>query len=287
MLAIFSGPDENVLSYPSLSPDGRRVVASRVVEGNEDVWLLDGDRQTRFTFDPGADRFPVWSPRGDEILFDSIRTGQRQLYLKPVNGAESERVLVDSTAQKVANDWSRDGRFIVYYTVDRETQRDLWVRPMTGDTTPRPLVRGTFDERGARFSPDGRFIAYMSNESGRDEVYVRAFDAAKPQAPGAQWQISSTGGMYPTWRADGRELYYVGPAGEIMAAPIAVSGSAFEPGAPVVLFQSRIYGGGVDLAQGREFDVSRDGRFLINIGLDQAPSPITLIQNWRPAGATP
>ena len=67
-----------------------------------------------------------------------------------------------------------------------------------------------------------------------------------------------------------------------MAAPIKATGETLEPGAPVALFQTRIVGGGVDNQQSRQYDVTRDGRFLINTVLDDAASPITLIQNWKP-----
>ena len=168
------------------------------------------------------------------------------------------------------------------------------------------------------FSPDGRFVAYMSNESGRSEIYVRPFarpfdfstgsgssrvssrdDFAqdRPAASGAalrlrsgqaanaaggQWQVSTAGGIVPRWRRDGKELYYLNPAGAMMAAPITVTGSTVAPGAPVALFPTRIYAGGADAAQGRQYDVTRDGRFLINTVLDAASAPITLLMNWHP-----
>ena len=99
---------------------------------------------------------------------------------------------------------------------------------------------------------------------------------------GGQWQVSTTGGLYPRWRPDGKELYYIGPDGQMMAAPVTTTGATFEPGTPVALFQTRILGGGADNFQGRNYDVARDGRFLINTVLDDAASPITLLQNWRP-----
>jgi hypothetical protein len=127
----------------------------------------------------------------------------------------------------------------------------------------------------------------MSNESGRMEIYVRPF--AHPSARGVgltevsgQWQISTTGGINPRWRGDGRELYFLAPNGAIMAATITVSGSALTPGAPVPLFRTRIVGGGTENNQGRQYDVSRDGRFLVNTVLGDTSSPITLVQNWHP-----
>ena len=82
---------------------------------------------------------------------------------------------------------------------------------------------------------------------------------------------------------DSKELYYIGPDGQMMAVPITSTGASLEPGTPVMLFPTHIYGGGVENAQGFQYDVSHDGRFLINTVLDDAASPITLIQNWKPA----
>ena len=101
---------------------------------------------------------------------------------------------------------------------------------------------------------------------------------------GGQWQVSTVGGISPRWRLDGRELYYLGPDGQMMAAPIAVAGATLAPGAPVTLFDTRIYGGGVDNLLFWQYDVARDGRFLINTVLDEAAAPITLIQHWAPPG---
>jgi hypothetical protein len=98
----------------------------------------------------------------------------------------------------------------------------------------------------------------------------------------AQWQVSTVGGVYPRWRPDGQELYYLGPPSEMMGTPITVTGATLTPGAPAALFHTRIYGGGADNLQGRQYDVTRDGRFLINTVLGDASGPITLLQNWKP-----
>ena len=107
-------------------------------------------------------------------------------------------------------------------------------------------------------------------------------DRAAVSRTGGQWQVSTAGGIFPRWRPDGKELYYLGPDGQMMAAPVTATGATLEPGAPVALFATRIVGGGVDNAQGRQYDVARDGRFLINTVLDDAALPITLLQNWNP-----
>jgi Tol biopolymer transport system component len=281
------GPPDDDLSGMSISPDGLRAAVVREGQGNTHLWLIDRVRSTRLTFGAGLDGYPLWSPDGQRIVFSSTRTGLLNLYEKPTSGAGTEVVLVDTPQTKLPNDWSRDGRFLLYHSIDPKTSRDLWVRPMESGGTPWSLLKTPFDERWGQFSPDGRWVAYQSNESGQFEIYVRPFvvktSGGTSGAPGSQWQVSTLGGSYPRWRSDGRELYYLAPAGDLMAAPIAARGATLDPGTPVALFRPPIVGGGIDSSQGWQYDVSRDGRFLINTVLDTArPAPITLIQHWNP-----
>jgi Tol biopolymer transport system component len=284
-LGPLGAPDDNDLNAPRVSPDGHRAAVHRTVQGNADIWLLDGTRTSRFTSDAARDRFPVWSPDGSRIAFDSNRRGPRDLYQKSSGGAGAEELLLESPQDKAVLDWSADGRFVLYTSIDPQTGYDLWVLPTDDERKPWAFLKTSFNERWGAFSPDGRWVAYMSDESGQMEIYVRPFgEDASGAARGAsaQWQVSTSGGVYPRWRPDGQELYYLGPRSEMMAAPITVTGATLTPGAPVVLFPTRIWGGGVDNLQGRQYDVSRDGRFLINTVLDDAPGPITLLQNWKP-----
>jgi hypothetical protein len=158
---------------------------------------------------------------------------------------------------------------------------------MVGDRTPAVFLKTSFREIYGAFSPDGRWVAYQSNESGRAEIYIRRFvppgaAGTTSTAAGGQWQVSTTGGITPVWRSDGKELYYLNPSGGMMAAPIVVTGGTLAPGAPVMLFPTRIYGGGVDQQLGWQYDVAPDGRFLINTEPDNVVAPITLLQNWQP-----
>ena len=153
------------------------------------------------------------------------------------------------------------------------------VLPMGGERKPVVFLKTAFDERSPQFSPDGRWVAYQSNESGMNQIYVRPFPGA-----GGQWQVSTAGGIQVRWRHDGKELYYIAPDGKLMAVPIFVKDTAIEPGTPVALFQTRIWGGGANANQRQQYDVSRDGQFLINVNTeDAATSPITLLLNWKPS----
>jgi Tol biopolymer transport system component len=214
------------------------------------------------------------------------------LYQKLASGTGMEERFVASDELKSPSSWSADGRFLLYLSIDSQSTGDLRVVPMVGNRTPSVFLKTPFREAYGAFSPDGRWVAYQSNESGRSEIYVRPF--VPPGTPGTgaraaagQWQVSAAGGIHPAWRPDSKELYYINPAGAMMAAPITVTGSTLEPGAPVVLFPTRIVSGGEDNTrsrQGRQYDVDPDGRFLINTVLDRTgTAPITLIQNWNPA----
>jgi Tol biopolymer transport system component len=280
-------PDENGIITPRISPDGRRVAVSRVVQGNADIWLLDGARDNRFTFDAAQDLFPIWSPDGSRIVFNSNRKGTVNLYIKPSGGgAGAEELLLESAQDKYAGGWSPDGRLLLFLSIDPQSGRDIWVLPLNGDRKPRVFLKTNFDEVAGPFSPDGRWVAYQSNESGRFEIYVRPFVEAGSGTN--QWQVSTAGGLSPDWRSDGKELYYIAPDGKMMAASIDVRGAQLQVDAPVALFQTRIVGGGLNLALGRQFDVSRDGRFLINtVPEEDAASPITILQNWRSRQSRP
>ena len=277
-LGTLGAPDATQVD-PALSPDGRQVAVSRVAQGNTDLWLIDAARTTRFTFDPAPDRYPVWSPDGSRLVFSRTRAGILDLYQKPANGAGAEALLLGSPQTKVATSWSPDGRSLLYTNVSPKTGYDVWLLPMAGDPKPRPCLNSTFAELSSAFSLDGHWVAYQSDESGRHEIYVRPFPG-----PGGQWQISTTGGKDPRWRPDGKELYYIAPDSRLMAAPIASSGTALQPGLPTALFQPRIAGGGTpNLLYRQQYDVAPDGRFLINVSVDETnAAPITVITNWNP-----
>jgi Tol biopolymer transport system component len=274
-------PTGQELRNPELSPDGRRVAMRRMAQGNSDVWLGDLVRGglTRLTFDAGLDNHPVWAPGGTRIAFTSTRTGRDDLYVKPSDGTGAEARVLASPHAKIPQAWSRDGRWLLYYETHPTTGRDLWALDLSAPgAEPRVVARTSADESLAEFSPDGRWVAYQTNESGRFEVVVQPFPDA-----GGTWQVSTAGGVAPRWRADGQELYFLAPDATLMAAPVAAAGASFVAGPPVVLFRTRIMGGGTSVVGRPQYAVAADGRFLINQTVtDAATPPITLILNWRP-----
>jgi len=293
--SVIGAPGVRTAGTFRLSPDGRRVAVQRrtaSADSNLNIWLLDGLRASRLTFNPGNDAFPVWAPDGARIVYRSIRPGQPEsLFQTLTNGTRVEEPLLQNGQSLVPTSWSADGKFVLYSSVEAKSgDSDLWVLPMSGtedDRTPFVFLKTAFREAYGEFSPDGRWVAYHSNETGRPEVYVRPFvppggaGTAAPSAAG-QWQVSTAGGIHPVWRADGKELYYLNPDGALMAVPITVAGGTLAPSAPVMLFATHILYGGTDAQLGRQYGVARDGRFLINTVLNETAAPITLIQNWRP-----
>ncbi len=286
-LARTGAAESSSTSNPELSPDGKRVALNSDVSGNSDIWLLETARGvlSRFTFDADVDNCPVWSPDGSRLVFESHRNGVPGLYRKLASGAGAEEPLLEASDHPSPTDWSRDGGFILYRKLDPKTGFDLWVLPVlpqAGDRKPFAFVNTSFEEREGQFSPDGRWVAYQSNESGRFEVYVQPFPG-----PGGKWQVSTEGGAQPRFRADGRELFYIGLDGTLMAAPItpAAAGQPLEAGTPVALFPTRIAGGAVPgTVLKHQYAVAPDGqRFLINVTTEEAvTSPITLILHWKP-----
>jgi Tol biopolymer transport system component len=260
-----------------LSRDGKRLAMQRLVDGNSDIWLTDLARgvSSRFTFDASIEDNPVWSPDGKLIAFSSGAAGAdvtADLYRKVSTGVGNSESLFASDLPKEATDWSSDGRFILFNVYDPNNGSDIWVLPLFGDGKPYPLLNTRFEESAGFFSPDGHWFAYASNETGRYEVYVQTF----PQT-GGRWLISTGGGGQPHWRADGKELFYVGPDKSLMSVEVK-TGSTFETSTPKPLFLTKVR---ESMAPNR-YVVAPDGqRFLINCPAGElAAAPIIVIVNW-------
>jgi eukaryotic-like serine/threonine-protein kinase len=273
----------------AFSPDGTKIVAERVdpQSSNRDLWMFDltRDVSTRFTFDQGAERFPVWSPDGSRIVY-GLNQGNGQifdLYQKLSNGGGDAEVLFKSDKGKIPVGWSRDGRFLLFSWGPPE--RNTFVLPVEGGKGS-PLKAGEpylFLPKvtGGRFSPDERWVAYPSDESGKYEVYVRPFDPKAPNGSppgGGVFQVSKGGGSSPHWSGDGKELYYLSPDGNVMAAPVTLN-PVFQPGTPKVLFK---FPGPAITATVPFWDVTPDGkRFLRAVPLaSNSAAPFTVVLNW-------
>jgi dipeptidyl aminopeptidase/acylaminoacyl peptidase len=255
----------------ALSRDGTRLaVAVYERRGRQaDIWLVDSVRGTggRLTFDTAEENFPVWAPAGDRVAFVSARSNLR---MKSAAGVSSDQLLVDMKLDATFDDWSADGRLLIFETNDTKTGEDLWVLPFDGDRKPRPLIQTPADEGSAQLSPDGRWLVYTSNESGVTEVYVQPFPPS-----GAKSLISRDGGTEPRWRADGKELYYLAPDRTMMAVDVH-AGAAFDSGTPTRLFRLPA----INLGE-INYVVAKDGRFLVNVRVQQTGTTMTVVTDWR------
>jgi hypothetical protein len=260
-----------------LAPDGQHVLFSRynLQSGGSDLWLRDVKSGTdvRLTSKPSNNSVAVWSPDASRILMATKQGGEHyQLYEKVVSRLEQEALLFQSDVSKYPTDWSRDGRYIIYYQGMPQTKNDIWALPLFGDRKPFPLLQTPANESGGTLSPDGQWLAYHSDESGRSETYVQKFSDGSRKR-----RISTNGGVCPQWRGDGRELYYHALDNKLMAASVT-GGTSLAVGAPVAIVELG-YRGIVDHAY---YSVDRDGqRFLLNTVVEsETNSPLTVIVNW-------
>ena len=265
-----------------LSPDGTRIAEGRVDErGIWVVWALDLARgiSTRLTFEGGGAGNGIWSPDGSQIVYAPGGGQSVDLYVKPASGAGLGQLLYHSDQIKTPMDWSRDGRYVLFAQRGKGTGLDLYVLPMQGEHKPTPYLVTPFNEGQAMFSPDGHWVVYTSNETGKKEVYVQPF----PMSTGGKWPVSNGGGSQPRWSKDGKELFYFGPDSTLMAVSANTNGGTFQPGAPKPLFRTEVLGGdGGAPSVAWRWDVTKDGRFLINTALDtDTSSPVTILLNWQ------
>jgi serine/threonine protein kinase/Tol biopolymer transport system component len=276
---------------PRLSRDGLRL-ASSVGAGNSEIWVDDLGRSVRMrlTFDPDTDKgIPVWSPDGSRILYSTLRGGKAPLgiFQKASNGTGGPEPLLPSgkpDREAWATDWSPDGRFVLFSRggMANNVDADIWVLPLFGERKPSLFIHTAASAYEGQFSPDGRWVAYTSSESGRPEVYVVPFEAAKFLAggrtnstPAGKWQISSNGGSVPRWRRDGKELFYLSLDNTMMAVEVEGKGSSFQLARAQPLFVAPINPFSLT------YDASPDGkRFVISFVPEEENLPLVLMSSW-------
>jgi len=178
----------------------------------------------------------------------------------------------DNAATFITTDWSRDGRYIIETAPSPKTGTDIWLQPLFGERKLIPYVHTEANERLGKVSPNGKWLAYMSDETKRNEVYVQTFPN-----PGGKWQVSVNGGGKPVWSRDGKELFFISSDQKMMAVEVKDSGK-FEAGTPRALFNTSLS----FTSTSGFFDVSKDGRFLMPIAMEQsANAPMTVVINWQ------
>jgi DNA-binding SARP family transcriptional activator len=258
------------------SPDGRRIAAHVLSADRDlgDIWALDatGESFRRVTFDSGS-HSPVWSVDGQRIAFANKPGGRPAGWAIRWAGADgsdsAETLLPFAPGGQLPADFAPDGRALVLLRGHPVTRHDIWILPLHGDKRLLPYLHGPFDEHSADVSPDGRWLAYVSNESGRDEVYVRAFPT-----PSAPVLISSGGGREPRWAASGREVFYRGEKGMVAAA--VTTSRSVRVGRRTVLFDDKPY---VRHGSAAAYDVHPDGRRFVMVRRGSEGPQVVVVLN--------
>ena len=274
------GAPPRAYALPRLSPDGTRV-ALDVGDDEDDVWVWDLTRETltRLTFAAERDGYPVWTPDGQRVVFESHRAGEGNLFAKSADGTGAVEHLTESPTHQSPLSMSPDGEWIVFEDGigDRSS---LALLPSNGESSWELLLESGFNERNGEISPDGQWLAYQTNASGQDEIYVQPF----PDVDAGRWQISTTGGTRPLWGPDGRELFYMTEAG-VMGVTVETD-AGFEPGTPGLVVEGFYF----REARGRTYDIAPDGqRFLMikegaTVDADDPFAGLTqivVVQNWH------
>jgi len=283
-LLAFAGDRPQVFAVPvaggasrAITDEGEGVVAFD--------WSPDGNRIAYLTRDPiSAEEERRRRDRASVIHADAPAPPTR-LVVRPLDTPD-RRVLTPPSHYVDAFSWRPDGRAIAYSAAARSGftapySSRIYTIDVEGGA-PAPIVDRPGMNVSPQFSPDGRWIAYESNESGQFEIYVRPF----PES-GGKWQISTAGGTQVRWRRDRKELFYVAPDGRLMAASISTgpSGQTVTTAGVVPLFMTQFASGANIVAGISQYDVAANGRFLMNVSVDDAVSapPITIVLNWQAA----
>jgi serine/threonine protein kinase/Tol biopolymer transport system component len=250
-----------------LSPDGQKAAVDMINAGTSsgaDIWIQDLERDTRtlFVSGPTDDDGAVWSADGRRLAYFSCCDDASAFHIKELGDTGKGEVPVKDQDWAGPIDWSRDGRFILYWAGD-----DAWVLPVASGEKPYQWM--TLQPKQARFSPDGRWVAFVSDETGRPEVYVTRFDR-----PGEKWRVSTEGGLGPRWRGDGKELFYLTQDFKVMSVQVK-SGEQFDAGSPAQIFRAD--------PLSVDYDVAADGqRFIFVASLPGTQFlPFAVVVNWN------
>ncbi|MFZ0816814.1 MAG: hypothetical protein WAM78_14915, partial [Candidatus Sulfotelmatobacter sp.] len=268
-----------------VSPDGKRIAVS-MGDPQADIWVFDLERgsKTRLTFGGATHLMPSWSADGQRVVYVQ-QTGATivagtSLRARPASGGGQEEVLMDRDPSSMpvtllSPQWSADGKYLLHIEQSGPNNAGIWALPTTGDKNPFAIVKPPSPQARIvtyRLSPDGRWLAYSSTESGREEVYVTQFPSGN-----GKWQVSQTGGTFPSWRRDGKEIFFIGLAGAIQAAAVRTKGDQFELDPVHTLFQVSYVA-----PVGNPYDVAPDGqRFVFTTLPEGVSTPLVLVTNWN------
>jgi len=256
-----------------IAPDGRRIAVTEVDPQLRtlDVFIRSGSQPVGLRLSPSTDidESGVWSPDGLRVAWASRR---RTLMIRGAGAVLPEQTIAAFDSPIQVWDWSRDGRSLLVGRTNGNTRDDLWIQPPREDAKAEPYATMAFNQSFGVFSPDGRFIAYASDESGKFDIYIDTLPRA-----GARVRVTTAGGTEPRWNRDGTELFFR-RGSEIHVVKLVRQGSGI-----MVSSINRLFDAGAPV---RSYDVSPDGRFLLNLPVStHTQSPITIVHHWQSAFA--
>jgi eukaryotic-like serine/threonine-protein kinase len=263
-------------SMVRIAPDGQHAALVREVSPVEAaIVLVNLSRGTvvPLTTGRGVNSRPIWSPDSARVVFASDRDGAQDLYVKDVQSSASEQVLFRSPAAfKLPNAWSPDGKWIILQQVDSGNLQNIYLVPASGEGEPTLLVSGPGRDMTGRPSPDGKWLAYLSDETGRQEIYVQKFPEGGGRVP-----LTTSGAFAHWWRRDGRQIRFLdGNRTQLVAVDLA-TGTTVKAGEPrpIGTFPPDV----VDVDAMPDLE-----RFLVLLPTTRAASrSVTLVTNWTTA----
>ena len=287
-----AGPANVNVKSGRLSPDGRKLATAiyDVERGAQNLWIVDikSNAVRELTLEPGIRDAPVWSPDSKTLGFLYSFVGKPpQVRIRGAGENDAEEALAPDGVQ-MPTDWSPDGRFIVFENtgiarLSSEIQSDVLMFDLAHGRRMIPVLSTRFHEANAAFSPDGKWLTFTSNESGRPEVYVQAFESTgAPHVTGERHLVTRSGAQALRWRRDGKELFYLALDGRVYAVPAKLSPKPeFGPATPLFTISTEARAA-IHSVLG--FDVSPDGqRFLIPAVTSQDGPSLVVMQNWETA----
>ena len=268
--------EPRLYSDPRVSPDGKFVAAH--LQGDEnDVWVVSVERGTltRLSFNNGEDETPAWSPDGRTVAWAASRSDLvRGIFKRSVDGSGNEEIIWKLDQHAHVRDWTPDGRSMIYEASDPQTNNDIWRLSLDGQPSATPVLQTPYNEHNSRLSPDGKWIAYSSNESGRDEIYVRSFPHGE-----AKITVTTSGGDQPVWAHDGRMIFFRAN-GQLCAID-------FQPGPQPTVSNSRtLFADTYDSPQAGNhtgYDAFPDGKLLMLKSANESGfqrTQIVMVFNW-------
>ena len=257
-------------AHPRFSPDGRRVAFEAQAGASNEIWIADlaGQTAERLTREGFSDR-PEWTPDGRRVMYVASPTPVNSLWWQPADGSGAAELVYQAPDAIREGVFTPDGRAIVYRMDTPDSNRDLYLLPLAGKQQPIPLLTSIDDDKQPRVSPDSRWLAYVSNQSGREEVYVRPLTG-----PGPRVAISNGGGGEPLWAPDGKHVYYRA-GGRVMAARVVTS-PTFAVTEREMLFE----GPYTTEPYHPNYDLAPDGKSFVMVRPIEENRQLVMVVNW-------